>query len=128
MNPSYEDFIERYKNPRHSGKITGSAHSSVSNVSCGDHISLYVKIGKNGIIEDAKFEGRGCALSTATADILCDYVIGKNINTVCGLDFNRATGIIGFVPSINRVGCVKIVVDALQDICEAYTVGEGKYQ
>ena len=46
------------------------------NPSCGDDINLQLQI-KDGIIEDAAFNGSGCAVSQSSADMLCDLIIGK---------------------------------------------------
>lgn len=47
------------------------------NPSCGDDIDLQLKI-KDGVIEDASFNGSGCAISQASADMMCDDIIGKS--------------------------------------------------
>lgn len=46
------------------------------NPSCGDDINLQLLI-KDGVIEDASFNGSGCAVSQASADMMCDLVIGQ---------------------------------------------------
>lgn len=46
------------------------------NPSCGDDIDLQLKI-QDGVIEDASFNGSGCAISQASADMMCDDIIGK---------------------------------------------------
>ena len=47
------------------------------NPSCGDDINLQLQI-KDGVIEDAAFNGSGCAISQASADIMCDQIIGMS--------------------------------------------------
>lgn len=46
------------------------------NPSCGDDINLQLIV-KDGVIEDAAFNGSGCAVSQASADMMCDDIIGK---------------------------------------------------
>ncbi len=46
--------------------------------SCIDDITVQAKI-RNGIIEDADFDGIACTISTASTDILCELVKGKSI-------------------------------------------------
>ena len=46
------------------------------NPSCGDDINLQLKI-TDGVIEDAAFNGSGCAISQASADMMIDLIIGK---------------------------------------------------
>lgn len=46
------------------------------NPSCGDEITLQLQV-ENGVIVDAGFQGYGCAISQASADIMIDLVMGK---------------------------------------------------
>ncbi|MEM3364200.1 MAG: iron-sulfur cluster assembly scaffold protein [Candidatus Micrarchaeia archaeon] len=117
MDIDYEALAERYKKPQHKGKIRGSFSGSASNSPCGDSITIYVSVGNGGIIEDARHDGHGCALATVSADMLCDYIIGKKINNVCKSDFNTMIRLLGFTPSIGRVGCVKVSLDAFRIAC-----------
>ena len=48
------------------------------NPSCGDEITVQLKV-KDGIISDASFIGDGCAISQASADIMIDMIMGKNV-------------------------------------------------
>jgi nitrogen fixation NifU-like protein len=48
------------------------------NPSCGDDITLQLKISDDGIIEDAMFDGSGCAISQASVDMMADQIIGTN--------------------------------------------------
>ena len=48
------------------------------NPSCGDEIVLNIKL-NNDIIEDASFEGVGCAISQASASMMIDIIKGKTI-------------------------------------------------
>jgi nitrogen fixation NifU-like protein len=45
---------------------------------CGDQLTLYLSV-NNGIIEDASFIGKGCAISMASASLMTDFLKGKNI-------------------------------------------------
>ena len=45
---------------------------------CGDKVTIYVEV-KDGVIKDAAFQGRGCAISTASASLMTDTVKGKTL-------------------------------------------------
>ncbi len=47
------------------------------NPSCGDDITLQLKLSAEGVIEDAMFSGSGCAISQASVDMMADQIIGK---------------------------------------------------
>ncbi len=45
---------------------------------CGDRVTVFVKV-NNGLVEDVSFEGSGCAISTASASLMTEYVNGKTV-------------------------------------------------
>lgn len=74
-------ILEHYKKPRHKGK-TSPVHRQQRghNPSCGDTIELTVKLNAAGdTIEDVKFEGEGCAIAMASADLMADALRGKQV-------------------------------------------------
>ncbi len=75
-------ILEHYKKPRHKGK-TSPIHRQQRghNPSCGDTIELTVQLNETGDrIEDVKFEGEGCAIAMASADLMADALRGKQID------------------------------------------------
>ncbi|MCX8206050.1 MAG: iron-sulfur cluster assembly scaffold protein [Candidatus Micrarchaeota archaeon] len=118
MALDYEELIEAYRHPRHKGKIRGALHSSFSNISCGDSITLYLSVGRDGTVEDAKYEGNGCVISMAAAEALCSHAVGRKLSALCRLDYGSLTQLLGFTPSAGRIGCVMVVLTSLRGICE----------
>jgi nitrogen fixation NifU-like protein len=72
-----ELILDHARSPRHFGKIDEATHSADGiNPLCGDKLHLYFTIDANGKIDDATFEGSGCAISVASASLLTDVVRG----------------------------------------------------
>ena len=65
------------------------------NPSCGDDISLQLKLDENDIVTDGLFNGTGCAVSQASADMMLDLIIGKSREEALAL----AEGFMGMVRS-----------------------------
>lgn len=66
--------------PSHKGKIEGEFISLKGvNPSCGDEITLHLQI-KDGVIEKGFYTGEGCAVSMASADMMIDLVLSKNVD------------------------------------------------
>lgn len=74
-------ILEHYKKPRHKGKTDPvHRHQRGHNPSCGDTIELTVRLNQTGdTIEDVKFEGEGCAIAMASADLMADALRGKPV-------------------------------------------------
>ena len=64
----YQELIlDHARSPQNFGALEqATAHSHRENISCGDTIDLYLLV-ENDQIVDVRFEGQGCALSTASA-------------------------------------------------------------
>jgi len=98
----YQDIIlEHGKSPRNLGKCEGYSHEAKGyNPLCGDIVHVYLKLNEKKKIEDASFEGSGCAISIASASIMTDLVKGKEESEVKEIvkDF---LGMIKVNPSLN---------------------------
>ena len=74
-----EIILEHGKNPRNLRKTEGfNKDAKGNNPLCGDNVHVYLKLNGQKIVEDASFEGSGCAISMASASIMTDLVKGKN--------------------------------------------------
>lgn len=72
-----EIIVDHGKDPRNFGKLSCVHHSKDGhNPLCGDKLTLYVAE-KNGIVCDVCFEGKGCAISIASASLMTEAVKGK---------------------------------------------------
>lgn len=69
------DHGKHPRNKRHPEHVTHEAHGN--NPLCGDKVTVYLLIGDDRRIEDVAFEGRGCAISTASASLMTEIVKGK---------------------------------------------------
>ena len=75
-----ELILDHAERPRHFGKIDDATHSAEGiNPLCGDKLKLYLRLDDDRI-EDASFEGSGCAISVASASLMTDIVIGKRVS------------------------------------------------
>lgn len=79
-----EKVIDHYENPRNVGGFDKDdptvATGMVGAPACGDVMKLQLKIGPNGIIEDAKFKTYGCGSAIASSSLVTEWVKGKSID------------------------------------------------
>jgi len=78
-----EKVIEHYENPRNVGSFgkdeDGVATGMVGAPACGDVMKLQIKVGPDGIIQDAKFKTYGCGSAIASSSLVTEWVKGKTI-------------------------------------------------
>jgi len=70
------DHGKQPRNFRHPGDCNRRAEGD--NPLCGDRLTVYLKVGEDGTVEDVAFEGRGCAISMASASMMTEIVAGKS--------------------------------------------------
>ncbi|MBI4566473.1 MAG: SUF system NifU family Fe-S cluster assembly protein [Planctomycetes bacterium] len=78
LNELYQEVIlDHYRRPRNFGTIEEADRRAMGhNPLCGDRLALALKM-KGDVIEDIRFQGAGCAISTASASMMSDGVKGK---------------------------------------------------
>ena len=79
-----EKVIDHYENPRNVGSFDKNddtvATGMVGAPACGDVMKLQIKVGPDGIIQDAKFKTYGCGSAIASSSLVTEWVKGKTID------------------------------------------------
>jgi nitrogen fixation NifU-like protein len=74
-------ILDHNKKPRNFHKLPAPTHEAEGfNPLCGDHLWVYLNVAANGLIEDAAFEGAGCAISKASASMMTVALKGKTVD------------------------------------------------
>jgi nitrogen fixation NifU-like protein len=77
-----EIILDHYRHPRHAAKVSDEELViEEENPTCGDQIRLTATL-KDGIVQDIRHECHGCAISTASASMMADELVGKPIGQV----------------------------------------------
>ena len=71
-------IFDHYKNPRNKG-LKGYDHVHLRNPSCGDDITVEIKI-KDGVIEEINHAGSGCSICCSSASVLSETLKGKTVD------------------------------------------------
>lgn len=127
-----EDFyreliIERYKSPRFRGTLDPHDFSyEDDNPACGDHIQIDVRVDQDGVVTEALFSGEGCAISQASADLLLESIIGKNLEEIKALDKEDVLENLGIELGPVRLKCALLPLKVLK--AGVYGLGEEKNQ
>jgi len=115
-----EEILEHYKNPLNFGKLREADQIlEIDNALCGDHQTWYLKIKKQKnkkIIEEISFTGDGCAISTAAASLLSEYLKGKPVSDLKFITEEKMSEFIGASVAPGRIKCLMLPVSALRKL------------
>ena len=118
-----EVIIEHYKNPSYRGKLDPHDISFAdNNPLCGDHIQIDLRVDADGKITDARFDGHGCAISQASADLLMESIIGKPVEEVKQLNKDFILELLGIDLGSVRLKCALLSLKVLK--AGVYGLGE----
>ncbi len=118
-----EVIIEHYKNPSYRGALDPHDFSFAdSNPLCGDHLQIDLRVDENNKVSDARFQGHGCAISQASADLLLESIIGKSIDDVKKMGKQDILDMLGIDLGPVRLKCALLSLKVLK--AGVYGLGE----
>ena len=118
-----EVIIEHYKNPSYRGHLDPhDIQFEDNNPLCGDHIEITLRTDDQGNVADARFDGHGCAISQASADLLIESIIGKPVENVKKLNKQDILDMLGIDLGPVRLKCALLSLKVLK--AGVYGLGE----
>ncbi|HEX6507292.1 MAG TPA: iron-sulfur cluster assembly scaffold protein [Chloroflexota bacterium] len=116
MSSLYTEIIQdAYRRPAHRGAVEDATHRfQDENPLCGDMLQVELRV-EDGRIAEAKFEGRGCAISQASAELLLDRIQNQPVSIVADLDKDDVLEELG-LPAISpaRLKCALLSLGVLR--------------
>lgn len=111
-----EIILDHYQHPRNFGEIKNPTKKvEVANPLCGDKIKMMIIFDKEKVTE-VKFTGVGCAISTASASMLTEYIKGKTKEQLKKIDKNFIISMLGVDLGVNRIKCALLSLEALKKL------------
>ena len=125
MDELYRDFIlDHYRNPRNAGTLASpDATFEDNNPMCGDKIRMDVQL-HDGVVSDIKFQGRGCAISQASASLLTEAVKGKSLAEISKIGKEDVLQNLGIAISAARLRCALLGLKVLKQALAVYKPSE----
>ena len=109
-----EELIHNYEHPSNKRKMEDASMSMLTeNVSCGDVITVYVKLNGNKI-EDVSFDGNGCVISMGSASMLTEELKGKTLEELERMKYQDLLKIINIDPGLARMHCATLSLRAMK--------------
>jgi nitrogen fixation NifU-like protein len=102
----YREYIlDHYRNPRNYGVLEKpDVHAEDTNPLCGDQLAIDLLI-ENDLVKEVRFQGRGCAISQASASMLSEMIEGHTVEEVIQLGKNDVLDALGISISPARTKC-----------------------
>ena len=115
MEDFYREYIlDHYRNPRNRGVIESPDITYAdSNPLCGDEIQIDLLV-KDGLVDNVKFSGRGCAISQASVSMLTEMIEGKPIDEVKEITKEDVLELLGITLTPVRVKCALLGLKVLK--------------
>jgi len=116
MNDLYRELIiDHYKNPQYRGILEPNDISfEDENPLCGDHIRIDLRLDEDGKVKEAVFDGHGCAISQASADLLIESIQGKSLDDIKTLTKEDVLDLLGIELGPVRLKCALLPLKVLK--------------
>jgi nitrogen fixation protein NifU and related proteins len=106
-----ENILDHHDHPRNKRKIEGAdIEASGGNPGCGDVVVMYARLGPDGRIEDASFEGEGCTISQAAASMLTEELVGRTLDEVRSMSYEDVVDELGKEVVATRTRCATLAL------------------
>jgi nitrogen fixation NifU-like protein len=114
--------IDHYENPRNVGSFDRNDEAvgtgMVGAPACGDVMKLQIKVGANGVIEDARFKTYGCGSAIASSSLVTEWVKGKTLEEAAKIKNTQIAEELALPPV--KIHCSILAEDAIKAAVEDY--------
>lgn len=101
-----EQILEHYKHPHNFGRIEDpDLEFEDNNPFCGDEQRVTIQLDADDRVTEVRFEGKGCAISTAATSMLTDELVGLTKDELVTLPKEKVLELLGIDISATRMKC-----------------------
>jgi len=126
---AYSDkVIDHYENPRNVGSFDKADDAigtgMVGAPACGDVMKLQIRVGKDGVIEDARFKTYGCGSAIASSSLVTEWVKGKRLDEAATIKNTQIAEELSLPPV--KIHCSILAEDAIKAAIADYRRKHGQ--
>lgn len=122
-----EKVLDHYEHPRNVGSLDKDdafvGTGMVGAPACGDVMKLQIKVGKDGVIEDAKFKTYGCGSAIASSSLVTEWVKGKTVDEALAIKNTQIAEELALPPV--KIHCSILAEDAIKAAVADYKAKHG---
>lgn len=116
-----EEVMDHYEHPRNQGEMQDPDYEGRdSNASCGDMVQFQLRIVNDSAgkrISEVKWKGIGCAITTAAASKLSEWLTGKKVIEIKKMDEEQLIKeAVGFEVNPGRIKCLTLPIKVLKKL------------
>ena len=121
MPALYSDILlDHFRRPRHYGSLEAPDISNEQfNPLCGDRIRIELKL-KESVVNEVRFKGDGCAISTAAASLLTELLLGQDITQLANISDEHLISALQSDIKPARLQCALLPLHALREGLKEY--------
>jgi nitrogen fixation NifU-like protein len=125
---AYSDkVLDHYENPRNVGSFekgdTAVGTGMVGAPACGDVMKLQIRVGTDGVIQDARFKTYGCGSAIASSSLVTEWVKGKTLDQAMGIKNTQIAEELALPPV--KIHCSILAEDAIKAAIADYKTKHG---
>ncbi|HTM45449.1 MAG TPA: Fe-S cluster assembly scaffold IscU [Polyangiaceae bacterium] len=117
-----EKVIEHYENPKNVGTLDKDDEQVgtglVGAPACGDVMRLQIRVGEDGVIQDARFKTFGCGSAIASSSLATEWIKGRNIDEAEKIKNSQIAEELNLPPV--KIHCSVLAEDAIKSAIEDY--------
>ena len=115
-----EKVMDHFANPRNCRMMEdANGVGTVGNPTCGDLMTIYIKVNDDEVIEDISFQTFGCGAAIATSSMITEIAVGKTLEEALKISRNDVAEELDGLPPI-KMHCSNLAADGLQAAIENY--------
>ena len=115
-----EKVMDHFANPRNWRMMEdANGVGTVGNPTCGDLMTIYIKVNDDEVIEDISFQTFGCGAAIATSSMITEIAVGKTLEEALKISRNDVAEELDGLPPI-KMHCSNLAADGLQAAIENY--------
>lgn len=116
-----DNILDHHDHPRNKRRLDPTdIEASGGNPGCGDVVVMFAKLGEDGRILDASFQGEGCTISQSAASMLTEDLVGRTLQEVQGMSFEDVVDEMGKEVVSTRTRCATLALSIMKNASADY--------